>query len=136
MIGTLGFLLDTNVISEPSKRRPSSSIVTFIDSTPAKMLYLSVLTFGELRKGAARKEPHAADLIRLIDAVERRFAQRTLPVTREIAGLWGQLSARRTRPVIDTLLAATALAHNLTLVTRNIRDFSDTGVLLLNPWVE
>ncbi|GAC1362807.1 MAG: type II toxin-antitoxin system VapC family toxin [Acidobacteriaceae bacterium] len=130
----VGYLLDTNVISESSKRHPSESVLAFIDQTAPKLLYISVLTLGELRRGAKRKEPANAELTRWIDTLERRFAQRTLPVTRQIAQLWGELSASRSLPVVDTLLAATALIHNLTLVTRNTRDVQDTGVQLLNPW--
>ena len=131
MSDSVGYLLDTNVISEPSKRSSNESVLAFVDRTPSKLLYVSVLTFGELRCGAKQKEPNGAELTRWIDAIERRFTQRTLPVTKRIAELWGELSAGRTRPVVDTLFAATALAHGM---TRNTRDVADTGVQLLNPW--
>ena len=128
------FLLDTNVISEPSKLRPSPSVVSFIEQASSESLYISVLTLGELRKGAVRKQPHSKSLLQLTEAIERKFAERILPVTPEIARIWGDLSAGRSRPVVDTLLAATALAHSLILVTRNTKDFADIGIPLLNPW--
>ncbi len=127
-----GYLLDTNVISEPSKRRPNESVLNFIDRTPPKLLYISVLTLGELRRGAKRKEPDATELTH---SNRHHRAKICTPITRQIAQLWGELSAPRSLPVIDTLLAATALTHNLTLVTRNTYDVADTSVKLLNPWL-
>jgi predicted nucleic acid-binding protein len=100
--------------------------------------FLSVMTIGELRKGAAMRRrtdgEHAARIDTWIDFLEGRYVGRILPVDLEIADVWGKLSAVRPRPTIDTLLAATAIVHKLTLVTRNVADFADTGVALVNPW--
>jgi len=100
--------------------------------------FLSVMTIGELRKGAAMRQRtddrHAARIDTWIDSLEERYVQRILPIDLEIVDVWGRLSAARPRPIIDTLLAATAIVHKLTLVTRNISDFADTGAALVNPW--
>ncbi len=127
------FLLDTNALSE-RRKRTNPKVVDYLAGLNPLMVYLSVLTIGELRLGLARKGPQATALAAWIDDVENAFRPRILPVTLEIAHLWGELSAGRSRPIVDTLLAATAIVHNLTLVTRNTKDFTDTGVALLNPW--
>lgn len=134
MSKALGYLLDTNVLSEPSKRHPNDSVLAFIDLTSPRLFHISVLTLGELRRGAKRKAPNNAELTLWINTIERRFATRTLPITKEIAQLWGELSASRSLLIIDTLLAATAIVHDLTLVTRNTKDFTNSGANLLNPW--
>jgi len=134
-----GYLLDTNVLSEAVRSRPEAGVVRFLEETDSSLLYISVLTLGELRKGVAHKslsDPKGADRLRLwVDEAEQEFSSRILEVDIEIANLWGEWSAGRTRPVIDTLLAATAHSHELTLVTRNMRDFEDLDVVLLNPWL-
>ena len=97
------------------------------------------MSLGELRKGAAvraKTDISAAQALALwIDHIEMTYADRILPVDLEIARLWGELSAQRSRPVVDTVLTATALHHGLTFVTRNVRDVQDTGVVLHNPWL-
>ncbi len=101
-------------------------------------MFLSVLTLGELRKGVAaksRSDPIAAgQLGAWVDGIETSFADRVLAVDAATARRWGELSAGRSQPVIDSLIAATALRHGLTLVTRNIRDVESTGVPFLDPW--
>ena len=96
------------------------------------------MSLGEIRRGVemeAVKNPASADAVyRWLLATEIRFASHVLPVTTEIAYRWGAISADRTRPVVDTYLAATAIVHGLTLVTRNERDFVGINVRLLNPW--
>ncbi len=100
--------------------------------------FLSALTLGELRKGAAlraRRDLVAAEAILLwIDAIEDEYADRILAVDSPIARLWGEWNAQRPRPIVDTLLAATAVHHQLTMVTRNTRDFEGTPLALHNPW--
>lgn len=133
-----GYLLDTNVVSETRKRHPEPGVTALLDATNSAALFVSVLTLGELRKrvaGRRRTDPVSADLLgRWVDGIETMFADRILPVDAAVTRLWGELSASRNLPVIDTLIAATAIAGNLTLVTRNTRDVALTGVPLLDPW--
>jgi predicted nucleic acid-binding protein len=135
----VGFLLDTNAISETIKLRPNANVLSLLNSVPNSSLYLSVLTIGELRKGdVAKRRRHPSMTDRYgswIDALEGTYADRILPVDKAIATLWGELNADRSRAAVDTLLAATAIVHGLTLVTRNVRDVDDLPVKLLNPWL-
>jgi toxin FitB len=133
-----GYLLDTNVISETRKVRADRGVVAFLSAAEAAALFVSVLTLGELRKGVAAKrrtDPVAAgQLGAWVDGIETTFADRVLSVDAATARRWGELSADRSLPVIDTLIAATAISHGLTLVTRNTRDVESTGVPLVDPW--
>ncbi len=134
-----GYLLDTNVISEIRKRQPNAAVLDFLKALRPERTFLSVLTVGELRKGAvlrALQDPRAARVISdWIDSVTEAYGDRILGIDLPTARLWGELNADRTRPAIDTLLAATAMHHRLTLATRNVRDVQDTGVVLHNPWL-
>ncbi len=134
-----GFLLDTNLISEFYKKQPHAAAKNFLESSRPSSLFLSVLTFGELRRGAFIKQQKTAidaqALARWIDDLELRFQGRVLPVDTETASLWGEFSADRTRTVVDTLLAATAARHHLTVVTRNTKDYRGLPVPVLNPWL-
>ena len=137
-----GFLVDTNVLSEAVRTKPDQRVLDWIGAADEAILYLSVLTLGEIRKGLAIL-PQGKRRTRIeawieVD-VQSRFAGRILPVTSPVADRWGLLAAEakkkgRALATIDGLLAATALEHNLTIVTRNVRDFRDTHALLLNPW--
>jgi predicted nucleic acid-binding protein len=133
-----GFLLDTNVISETRKTHADRGVIAFLSGADAAQLFLSVLTIGELHKGVEarrRSDSGAADrLSEWVDGIETTFTNRVLPINTSIARLWGVFSAGRSLPAIDTLIAATAITHGLTLVTRNRRDFDSTGVALLDPW--
>lgn len=137
-----GFLLDTNIISELIKPKPEPRLVTWLSGTDENLLYLSVLTLGEIRKGIAMlKEPaRRVQLETWLDSELRlRFAGRILTVDNDVADRWGVMAGRAaTRkialPVIDGLLAATALHYNLTLVTRNSKDVAGTEALVFNPW--
>lgn len=101
-------------------------------------LYVSVLTLGEIRQGVERirrRDPMAADALQQwLRQVEAERNARILPITAEIADRWGRINVPDKLPVIDGLLAATALVHELTLVTRNVRDVERSGVTLLNPF--
>lgn len=135
----MSYLLDTNVLSELKRKTPHAGLVAWLESKPSSTLYLSVLTLGEIRKGI-----NALDDVnrrqRLSDWLEAElpvfFIGRILPVTVATADHWGKLmaTAKRPLPAIDSLLAATAIEHNLTLVTRNTKDFIDLPVTLFNPW--
>ena len=134
------YLLDTNIVSETRKRQADENLLAFIAGAHPSTLYISVLTLGELRKGVAQKaasDPAAAkSLGAWIDGLEFAFADRILGIDAATARLWGELSAQRPRPVIDTLLAATAITHDLTLVTRNTTDVQDIDVKLHNPFTQ
>jgi predicted nucleic acid-binding protein len=137
-----GFLLDTNVISELVKPTPDSRVTRWIDAARESLLYLSVLTLGEIRKGIALL-PDASRRGSLETWLDHelvlRFADRILAIDQAVADRWGRIAAQALRaksalPVIDGLLAATAMRHNLTLVTRNTKDVAATGVAVFNPW--
>lgn len=112
--------------------------MAFLAGADQGRLFLSVLTIGELRRGVAirrRSDPATADQLGAwVDGIETLFADRLLPIDAATAARWGELSAERSLPVIDTLIAATAMACDLTLVTRNVRDVASTGVSLIDPW--
>ena len=133
-----GYLLDTNLISETRKIRADVGVMAFLAAADAAGLFLSVLTLGELRKGVqAKRRTDSVTAARLgpwVDGIETTFADRVLLVDAAVARLWGELSAGRILPVIDALIAATAITRGLTLVTRNTRDVAATGVPLLDPW--
>lgn len=138
-----GFLLDTNVISELIKPRPEPKVTIWIESVDENLLFLSVLTLGEIRKGIAAL-PRASRRVKLdswLDGELRpRFAERILPIDEGVAETWGRIAGELVArgvspvPVIDGLLAATAANHDLILVTRDTADVSRTGVTVLNPW--
>lgn len=133
-----GYLLDTNVVSETREPHPDAGVLAFLSAAGAEGLFLSVLTLGELRKGVAlkrRTDPMAASKLGIwVEGIATNFADRILPVDSATALRWGELSAGGSFPVIDMLIAATALSRDLTLVTRNTRDFQSSGALLLDPW--
>jgi predicted nucleic acid-binding protein len=137
-----GFLLDTNVISELVKPRPDENVRRWIDETDESILFLSAVTLGEIRKGidSLRSGARRGRLESWLQVDLRdRFRGRILPIDEAIADRWGAISAMAASkgkpvPVVDGLLAATALHHNLTLVTRNSSDVGGTGVSTLNPW--
>ena len=135
-----GFLLDTNVVSELRKKeRCAPKVSAWAATVPRNQDFLSVLVVGELVRGATlkrRTDPQMADALeKWIARLTHLYAERILPVTLEIAQEWGRLSALRPIPPEDGLLAATALVHRLTLVTRNVKNVEGLGVSLLNPWV-
>lgn len=136
------YLLDTCVISELAKPKPEKKVIRWVEESDEEALFLSVLTIGEIQKGIAR----TGDVTRrtrlqhwLDGDLRGRFAHRILPIGEDVALTWGIIQAGaestgRPVPTIDGLLAATAITHNATLVTRNVTDVLSTGALLLNPW--
>jgi len=135
----LSYLIDTNVLSELRRREPDAKVVQWFSERPAGTLYLSVLTLGELRKGIdalAQSQRKLALLDWLETELPMFFAGRILPIDLVIADRWGRLQAQAGRPLpaIDSLLAATALTHGLTLITRNLRDFQHPDLQVLDPW--
>ena len=135
----MSYLLDTTMVSEFRKKTPDAGAVKWFDSVRSGQLYVSALMVGELRKGierlADRDPTQAAALDDWCQRLVRGFSDRIIPVTQDIAETWGRLSARTPLPVVDGLMAATALVHDWTFVTRNTTDVEPTGVRVLNPFV-
>ncbi len=133
-----GYLLDTNVISETRRIKANPQVTAFITSALTNELFVSALTVGELWKGVALKRrtdrPAGDQLAGWVQGIETLFANQVLPMDAAVARIWGELCAGKSLPVIDAAIAATALAHGLTLVTRNTKDFAPSGVPVLNPW--
>ena len=131
-------LLDTVVLSELRKANPNAGVVSFIEAQTPEALFLSVLTIGEIEAGIEKQRTaapeFAEELNQWLTVMELQFAQCILPVTPAIAKLWGRLCVQTGNKGIDNLIAATALCHNLTVVTRNVKDFEPTGVRVLNPY--
>ena len=135
----MSYLLDTNVISETVRSRPEASVIDWLEQVPDEALFVSALTLGEVRRGIERL-PRGQRRERLRTWLEHElpawFGDRVLAVDREVADRWGRLLAEVGRPLpsIDSLLAATALHHELRLVTRNTKDFAFVGLEVVNPW--
>lgn len=135
----MSYLLDTNVLSELRNKQPSRHVVSWVESRPAGVLYLSVLSVGEIRRGIETLAAGKRRLM-LLDWLENDlpafFSGRLLAVDLAVAERWGRVlaGAKRTLPAIDSLLAATALHHGLTMVTRNVRDFAVPGLDVVDPW--
>jgi predicted nucleic acid-binding protein len=137
-----GFLLDTNCISELVRPKPEPRVMEWMEAADEAVLYLSVLTVGEIRKGLAglpqgKRRTHLETWLAV--ELQARFAGRIVPIDGAIADRWGLIAAECKRKgkalsIIDGLLAATALHHNLTVVSRNAGDFTNTQVPVLNPW--
>jgi predicted nucleic acid-binding protein len=135
----LSYLVDTNVLSELRRKTPDHGVVEWFSKRSSATLHLSVLTLGEIRKGIEGVTDERRRLT-LIDWLETElplyFAGRILGIDEAVADRWGRVvaGARRSLPAIDSLLAATALEHDLVLVTRNVNDFADVPVEIFNPW--
>ena len=139
-----GYLVDTYVPSELTREAPDVHVAAFLRKAGKESLFLSVMTLGEIWKGidllpASQKRDALQGWLEF--DVRSWYAGRILPVTESIAERWGHLAARAKQQgmavkVVDAVIAATALEHGLTLVTRNVKDFAGLGVVLLNPWDE
>ncbi|MEQ9642593.1 MAG: type II toxin-antitoxin system VapC family toxin [Alphaproteobacteria bacterium] len=135
----MSYLLDTNVISALRRGRNGHAAVRrWYRDVEASELHLSALTFGEIRRGIelvrARDAAQASALEQWLHRLRRSFAGRILAIDDGTIDLWGQITARRPYPAIDALIAATAMRHGLTMVTRNVKDVGDIGVGILNPF--
>lgn len=138
----MNFLLDTNVVSEAMRKRPNPRVLAWIAAQIEESLFISAITLGELRRGSLLLDngKKRKALFRWIETgIKAEFADRILAVDTTVMECWADLEtstakAGRRLPVMDSLLAATALAHGLTLATRNLPDFEAAGVALLDPW--
>lgn len=136
----MNYLIDTNVISELVSMKPNASVIAWFNRIPSEAAFLSVLTVGEIRKGVEKVSDNKRKrnlLIWLEHDLVRMFDERILPISLDVADRWGRLQCQvtRTLPAIDSLIAATALHYDMTLITRNIDDFSDCpGLEIINPW--
>ena len=135
------FLLDTNAISEPKRARPDPGVVAWLGEQLLSDLHLSVLTVGELRRGVVRLEPgrRRDDLDFWLGELILRYEARILPVDLDVTERWASMAeahraAGRASDMTDELIAATAHAHGLTIVTRNLRHFEHSGCRVLSPW--
>ncbi len=137
-----GFLLDTNIPSELIRPRPEQRVTTWLQATYDEQLYVSVITLGEICKGftVVSDEKRRSQLQQWLEnELHPWFADRILPVDEAVAERWGVLDGERQLKgmplnTADGLIAATALEHDLTLVTRNVKDFAALGVAIFNPW--
>ncbi len=131
-------LLDTMVVSELRKAKPNLGVVSYLTAQNPQTTYLSAITIGEIEAGAERQRGRnpafAEDLAQWLASTELQFAQNILPVSAAIAKLWGRLSVQTGNKGIDNLIAATALHHNLSVVTRNVKHFAPTGARVVNPF--
>jgi toxin FitB len=138
----MNYLLDTCVLSEFTWRKPDEKVIRWVDSIDEERLFISVITLGEIQRGVERLSESArkTELLVWMDAeLSERFAGRTISLDGATMLLWGSLTARlekvgRPLAVMDSLIAATALQHSLTLATRNLADFMLSGAQLINPW--
>jgi predicted nucleic acid-binding protein len=134
----VNFLPDTNVFSELRRRVPDKNVLSWFNATQPSQLYLSVLVIGEIRQGIGRLERRdpvrSGRLDEWLNRLVSTYVDRILPITSEIAQVWGRLNVPDPIAAIDGLLAATAKVHELTFVTRNTKDVKHAGIVLLNPF--
>ncbi len=137
----MSFLLDTNVISEPKQKQPNEKVLEWLGAQDELKLYLSVMTIGEIKKGIARLESgrKKAELEKWLEELRNRFSQRILSLSEKTFLVWGKMYGEFERkgiirPAFDSLLEASALEHDMILVTRNVKNFQNSSVTILNPW--
>ena len=136
------YLLDTCVLSELNKRSPDKGVISWLKEADPSSLYLSVMTIGEIKKGIAKSDDdeHALKLEAWLDnQIRLPFADRILPIDEKVALMWGRLSGvgerfGKPRASVDALIAATAGAYQLSIVSRNVKHLSGMGVEVINPW--
>jgi predicted nucleic acid-binding protein len=137
----VSYLLDTNILSELRKKEPNKNVAAWFLDVAVEELYLSPLIVGEIYQGIARlrhrnDEAQASQLEEWLNQLLRVYETRILPLNLDIMETWGTLNVPDPLPAVDGLLAATALVHDFTLLTRNTRDVKRTGAKLLNPFAE
>ena len=141
----IGWLLDTNVVAELANPHGTARVHAWAAAQDERRLYLSILTLGEYEKGLHNLPEDSAIRPRIeaaLTALETRFAGRLLPVSDAVVRRWGAVSGAvkratgQTPPVIDTMLAASAMEHDLYLATRNVRDVQHSGAAVFNPWTD
>ena len=138
----MNYLLDTCLISELAKSKPNRKVVDWVLSENETSFYVSVLTFGELHKGVEKlPESKKKEELRIWieDTLKNRFQNRIIGIDMRVSILWGKIQCGaeqkgKPMPAIDALIAATGIAHDLTVVTRNVPDMEQSGVKLFNPW--
>jgi len=135
------FLLDTNVICEPKQKQPNERVLEWLDAQDEVKLFLSVLTIGEIKKGLTRLDSgkKKTALENWLEKLRNRFSRRILSMSEKTFLVWGKMYGEFEqrgirRPAFDSLLEATALEHELILVTRNVKNFQNSQVTILNPW--
>ena len=138
----MNYLLDTCVISEIIKKKPSKKVTKWVKKEDESNFFISVLTIGELHKGI-EKLTESKRKEKLHNWVENdlkeRFWNKIIDIDMQVATIWGKIQgvaerAGKPMPTIDSLIAATGIAHHITVVTRNTSDMEESGVVLLNPW--
>ena len=134
----MSFLLDTVVLSELRKAKPSRQVVQWIKAQKPESLFISVVSIGEIERGIERVRKSdaefAAELEHWLETLLSLYADRVLPVSANAARLWGRLSAKLGHDGADLLIAATALSHGATVVSRNVKHFAPTGVRVFDPF--
>ncbi len=137
----MAYLLDTCVLSEFKKKQPEQKVIDWLDAQVEETLFLSVVTIGEIQKGISRlpASKRKTELEIWLAELIYRYDERVLPLDTKVMRQWGQLTGALEKqgqalPLMDSLIAATSLTHNLILVTRNEPDFAATNVAILNPW--
>lgn len=137
-----GFLVDTNIVSEFVRPLPDTRVIRWLEAVAPESLFASVVTFGEIRLGIEDLplgKRRAALEEWMAQGLPAWFESQLLPVTKAIADRWGRLTIEAKKRGIsittaDGLIAATALEHGLAMVTRNVKDFAETGIAIVNPW--
>lgn len=134
----MGFLLDTDIVSELRKKNPDRKVLAWYDGVHSHQLHLSAITIGEIRLGIerlrARDTPQAQLLEAWLDTLCATYRDRIVAVDADIAEEWARMNVPRTIPILGGLLAATAKVHEWTFVTRNATDVDGTGISILNPF--
>jgi len=130
------YLLDTNILSEARRRTPAA--LSWLASVDAMSTYVSVISLGEIMKGVeiqmSRDPKLSHRLLDWLDRLQEEYGSRVLPISLDVALAWGRIAAGRNRGMPDAVIGATARVHNLTLVTRNTRDFQDLPIKVFDPW--